>query len=151
MIKRTHLALGLAVSLYFLPFVNNKLLFIPVVILSSLLPNLDSGLSKLGKRKMFKSVEAVFTHRGPLHSYTLCILLCLIVAFIYPIFSLPFFLGYSFHLFIDSFTVNGIRPFWPLKFQSSGLARNGGLMDRWLFIIFLISSAVLFLLLFVNY
>ena len=149
MIKRTHLAIGLASALYFLPLVNNKLIFIPIVLIASLLPDIDSGFSQLGKKKIFRPVQVVFTHRGPLHSYTFCILFSLIFAFIYPIFALPFFLGYSFHLFADSFTVNGIRPFWPFKVQSSGVARTGGVVDRTLFLVFILIDIVLFVLLFV--
>lgn len=149
MIKRTHLAIGLAAALYFLPFVNHKLLFIPVVLISSLLPDIDSSFSQLGKKNIFRPVQMVFTHRGPLHSYTLCIFFSLLFAFFYPIFALPFFLGYSFHLFADSFTINGIKPFWPFRFQSSGVVRTGGLIDGWIFIVFILVDVLFFLLLFI--
>ena len=149
MIKKTHLVIGLAIALYFLPFVRNKLLFIPVVLISSLLPDVDSGFSAVGRKKLFRPVQMVFTHRGPLHSYTICILISLIFAFFYPILALPFFLGYSFHLFADSFTVNGIKPFWPFKIESTGVARTGGMIDRWLFLVFVIVDILLFALLFV--
>lgn len=143
------MAVGLAIALYFLPFANHKLLFIPVILISSLLPDIDSAFSVIGRKKIFRPVQMVLTHRGPLHSYTVCILISLLFAFLYPIFALPFFLGYSFHLFLDSFTINGIKPFWPLKYQSSGVVKTGGIIDTWIFLIFIIIDILLFLLIFI--
>ena len=149
MIKRTHLAIGTALSLYFLPFVNNKLLFVPIVIISSLLPDIDSMHSQLGRKKIFRPIQTFLTHRGPLHSYTVCIIISIILAFFFPLFALPFFLGYSFHLFADSFTINGIRPFWPFKFNTSGVVRTGNVTDKTIFFIFLIIDIFLFLSIFI--
>ena len=149
MIKKTHLAIGLAISLYFLPFVKYKLLFIPIILIASLLPDIDSRFSHVGKKKIFRPVQIFFEHRGPLHSYTVCIIISLIFAFFYPIFALPFFLGYSFHLLADSFTVRGIKPFWPLKYVSNGIIKTGGLTDRSIFWCFAVMDVFLFVLLFV--
>ena len=144
MIKRTHLAIGTAIFLYFLPFVRHKILFIPVVLISSLLPDIDSSFSQIGKKKIFRPVQAVFKHRGALHSYTVCIIISLVFAFFYPIIALPFFLGYSSHLLADSFTVMGIRPLWPLKYTSKGVVKTGSLVDRAIFFSFLIFDFFLF-------
>ncbi len=149
MIKRTHLVIGLAIALYFLPLVNHKILFIPIILISSLMPDIDSAFSQVGRKKIFRPVQMVFTHRGPLHSYTAAAFFSLVFAFFYPIFALPFFLGYSFHLFADSFTINGIKPFWPFRFQSSGVVRTGGMIDRTIFLIFVMVDIILFILLFV--
>lgn len=150
MIKRTHLAIGLATGLYFLPLVKYKLWFVPIILLASLLPDVDHSFSQLGKRRIFRPLQLFMKHRGPLHSYTLCVLFSLILAFFFPKVALPFFLGYSFHLFGDSFTVNGIKPFWPWKFESSGVVRSGGVIDRTLFWTFLTIDVFLFVMLFVR-
>ena len=149
MIKRTHLAVGLAVGLYFLPFVTHKLFFIPIVLLGSILPDIDSATSFLGRRRIFRPVQLFFRHRGPIHSYTVCGIICLIFAFFYPVVALPLFFGYSLHLFLDSFTVGGIKPLWPLNFQSSGIVRTGGAIDKVMFSIFIVVDFFLFILLFV--
>ncbi len=149
MIKKTHLAIGLAIGLYFLSFVNHKFSFIPIVLIASLLPDIDSMSSSFGRRVIFRPVQVLFIHRGPLHSYTFCALFAFLFTLFYPVAALPFFLGYSFHIFADSFTVQGIRPFWPLKFQSSGVLRSGGIADRTLFGVFIIIDLVLFVMLFV--
>ena len=143
MIKRTHLAIGIALALYFLPWINHKLFFVPVVIIASILPDIDSATSTLGRKAIFKPVQIFMTHRGPMHSYTMCVLLSTIFAFFFPIIALPFFFGYSFHLFADSFTLNGIRPFWPLKFSTGGIVKTGGMIDKAIFFVFLIIDVFL--------
>ncbi len=143
MLKKTHLAIGLAVALYFLPYVKNKFIFIPVVLIASLLPDIDSAFSGFGRHKVVRPIQFFVKHRGLIHSYTICIILSLILAFYFPIFALPFFLGYSFHLLTDSFTVNGIRPFWPFRAVSSGKVVTGGRIDNVIFVTFIILDAFL--------
>lgn len=148
MLKRTHAAVGLVIGLYFLPFVTYKFLFVPIVLLSSLLPDIDSTYSSIGQRRVFRPVQLVFKHRGALHSFTFCVLISLFFAFFYPIIALPFFFGYGFHLLADSFTLAGIRPFWPSKSISSGMIKTGGAIDKIVFgISLLVSIILLFLLL----
>mgnify|MGYP001620000998 CR=1 FL=1 len=150
MIKKTHLAIGLALGLYFLPFMTHKVLFIPIILIASVLPDIDSVNANIGKHKIFRPLQSFLEHRGPLHSYTVVIILSLVLAFFYPVFALPFFLGYSIHLFADSFTVRGIRPFWPFKFHTEGIVKTGGIVDRSLFYVFMIVDLFLFVMLFLR-
>jgi membrane-bound metal-dependent hydrolase YbcI (DUF457 family) len=55
---------------------------------------------------------------------------------VYPILGLSFFVGYSIHLFIDSFTPEGIAFFWPYKKRSCWRIRTGSLIERSLFFFF---------------
>ncbi len=57
-----------------------------------------------------------------------------------PIIALPFFLGYGLHLFADSFTVRGIKPFYPYKKKSSWRIRTGGKSEVIVFVFFLIGD-----------
>jgi membrane-bound metal-dependent hydrolase YbcI (DUF457 family) len=148
MIKRTHLVIGLALGLYFLPLITHKVLFIPIVLLASVLPDVDSINSNIGRRMIFRPIQYFFAHRGPLHSYTIAIIFSILLAFFLPIFAFPFFLGYSVHIFADSFTVRGIRPFWPLKFHTSGVVKTGRVIDKMLFRVFVIINIFLFIMLF---
>jgi membrane-bound metal-dependent hydrolase YbcI (DUF457 family) len=143
MLMKTHLVIGIAVALYFIPHVNNVLIFIPVVLIASLLPDIDSGFSSLGKHRFFRPVQWTTKHRGIFHSYTLAIFVSLIFAFFVPVLALPFFLGYGFHLLADSFTPNGIRPFWPLKFVSSGVVKSGGGVENAIFVGFVLFDFIL--------
>ena len=149
MLKRTHLAIGIGLAIYFLPHVTHKLLFIPIVILASLLPDIDILSSSLGRIRLFRPVQMIVNHRGFFHSYTFCLIITILLTFIYPIASLPFFLGYSFHLFTDSFTLEGIKPFLPFKGESRGLIRVGGKVEQGILFVFILIDLVLFISLFV--
>ena len=148
MIKRTHLVIGLAFALLFLPHVNNKLIFFPVVLLCCLLPDIDSPSSYLGHNKIFRPLQWVAEHRGVLHSFSFGIVASVALAFTFPVLALPFFLGYSSHLAADSFTQEGITPFWPWKRTSNGFITTGGSTEYPIFIGFLIIDAIFFLRLF---
>ncbi|MGA2130514.1 MAG: metal-dependent hydrolase [Candidatus Pacearchaeota archaeon] len=140
---KTHLAIGLAVALFFAPHVTEPLLFIPIVLVSSLFPDVDSGFSYIGKNPLAKPIQMTTDHRGIVHSYTFCVAISILIAFLLPIVALPFFLGYSFHLFADAFTVQGIRPFWPFKGVSKGFIKSGGLTDKVIFYTLAIADLVL--------
>ena len=43
----------------------------------------------------------------------------------------------------DSFTIQGIKPFWPIKYISKGLIRTGGKIDKVLFFTFVIIDIIL--------
>ena len=149
MLWKTHLAIGAAAALYFLPFMNNKLMFLPVVLISSLLPDVDTGSSYLGHRGIFRPIQWLFSHRGFIHSYTFCIGLAFVFALFYPVMAFPFFLGYSFHLAADSFTEQGIRPFWPLDATIKGFVTTGGRTEYMTFVTFVLFDIVLFVVLFI--
>ena len=50
MIMRTHLAIAIGLILYFLPHVSYRLVFVPVLLFASLIPDIDSAFSVLGKK-----------------------------------------------------------------------------------------------------
>lgn len=145
MIWKTHLAIGLAVAIYFSAYVTEPWIFIPVVLIATLLPDVDSSFSYLGKKAIFRPFQWTTKHRGIMHSYTFCIFVSFFISFFYPVIALPFFVGYSFHLIADSFTSQGIKPFWPLKFVSKGPVKVGGKIDRTIFHIFVLINVVLIL------
>jgi membrane-bound metal-dependent hydrolase YbcI (DUF457 family) len=129
MFKKIHLLIGFFVAIFFLPDVNNKLVFFPVVMIASLIPDLDSLIAPKKDYKILKPLKSK-SYKDFMHSYTLCIILSALLAFFYPILALPFFIGYSFHLFFDSLTVPGTTPFWPLKIKSKGFIVPGGKTEK---------------------
>ncbi|MBU0760237.1 MAG: metal-dependent hydrolase [Nanoarchaeota archaeon] len=152
MLRRTHLALGLAVALYFVPYIKtNRLIFFAVVILASMIPDLESGFSAPKRHRLLSLQPTSFIfHRNLIfHSYTLLIPVVIVITFLYPPLAFPVFLGYSFHLFLDSFSPRGIRPFWPLKSCAKGNIQPGGRIDKILFYVFLIFDFGLFVKLFI--
>lgn len=144
MFNKTHLIIGFFVAIFFIPDVNNKLIFFPVVMIASLIPDIDSLIAPKKDFKMLKPLKSK-SYKDFMHSYTLCIILSALLAFFYPLLALPFFIGYSFHLFFDSLTVPGTTPFWPLKIKSKGFIVPGGKTEK---IITLVLSFLSILLIF---
>ncbi len=143
MMFRTHLAFAALSALVFLSYSSNKLLFLFVALASALLPDVDSAHSILGKRWFFRPMQWMVKHRGVFHSLTFCLIVSLAFAFFYPVFALPFFLGYASHLLLDSFTDNGIRPFWPSKKELKGFIRTGGKIEKGLLYGFILTDILL--------
>jgi inner membrane protein len=149
MLLKTHLAFALLLILIFVNHVNDKIIFIGLVIIATIIPDLDTGFSNIGKRWIFKPLQLFVKHRGIIHSLTTAIILSSLFAYFWPVGALGFFLGYSVHILLDSFTKDGIQPFWPLKHESKGFIRSGGKFEESMFLFLIIIDLVLFLILFV--
>ncbi len=145
MLFRTHLAIGIFAVILFFPLVNYPIHFAIMAIIASLLPDIDSGFSMIGRNKPAKLVQILTKHRGILHSLTFCLAVSLIFAFFAPVYSFGFFLGYSLHLLADSFTKLGITPFWPYKGIANGVINSGGVVERGIFFVFIIVDVLLIL------
>ena len=87
-------------------------------------------------------------HRGLFHSFTFCILVTFILTLYWPDLAFPFFLGYGLHLLADSWTVEGIKPFWPMKLVSRGNVKVGGTIENTLFLVFVLMDILFAILLF---
>lgn len=140
MMLKTHLAVVFLFIILFLPYINPlsyKILFFFVALISTMLPEIDCSSSKIGRNIFLRPLQLFVKHRNFIHSLTFCLIITLIFAFFIPRLALPFFLGYSLHLFLDAFTIEGITPFWPHKQKSQGKIRTGGILEKTLFLIFL--------------
>ena len=145
MLWYTHLAFGLLVSLFALDYfpLQNKIIFVPLVLFASLLPDIDHPRSKIGKK--IKVIAFLFEHRGFFHS----VFALIIVSF--PFFVLgyatigwAFLLGYGSHLLIDTLSHQGIMYFHPvLRWRIRGVISTGGLLEKILFIVLLGIAAFL--------
>lgn len=150
MLIRTHFAFIVMALILFVPHVENNVLFIFVALIATMLPDIDSGFSTLGKSKGFRFLQFFVRHRGLIHSFTFCIFISIILAIFWPILALPLFLGYSLHLFVDSFTQEGIIPFWPYSKKSSWRLRTGGMIETTLFLFLILVDIFLFIVVFWN-
>ena len=146
MMLRTHLAIiGLAILL-FLPHISDfsdKFVFVVVALAATYLPDIDSAFSTLGRTESARIVQFFVKHRGMLHSFTFCIIISVVFALFLPVMALPFFLGYALHLFSDSFTLEGIKPFWPYRKSSTWRLRTGSLRETSLFVFLVVLDLVL--------
>ena len=152
---KTHIAIGFAIAFYFLPHMRDKPVFFPAVLVASVLPNIFAlirtrGKDRLGGGKNSRLFIKDETSRGIIHTFTLCIAISVALSFFYPVLALPFFLGYSFHLYSDAFTPEGITPFWPYKKKSTGHVKSGGAVDNSIFYIMIVFAVALLINFFIS-
>ena len=147
MLFRTHLVTGIFFILLFLGLAQNKIVFIIFGLIGIIIPDLDTKYSKFGKHIVFRPFQFFVTHRGLVHSLSFGLLVSIFLAVIFPVSSLGFFIGFSSHIIGDSFTREGISPFWPLKKRSYGFINTGETMEKLIFyfLLFLDSLIIIFL------
>jgi inner membrane protein len=136
MFSRTHIALALFFALIFFDYLGNPAVFLPVIFVATLLPDIDSRFSKLGKRKIFRVFNFFVKHRGITHSFTFLFLISSLIFFSFKEILLPFASAYSLHLLLDALTIQGVALFYPLKFRMKGKIRTGGFLETIFFVSF---------------
>ena len=145
MLLRTHIMFAILIILIFFNYVNNKIIFLIMVLVATIIPDLDSSGSSYGRHLIFRPFQFFSRHRGIFHSFTTAVVLSVLIAIWWPVASFGFFIGFSVHLITDSFSRNGIQPFWPLKFKSQGSLVSGGKIEEILFIGLILVDIMLFL------
>jgi membrane-bound metal-dependent hydrolase YbcI (DUF457 family) len=140
----THVAMGLYIFLMFERLTQpSSLIVVAILILiGSLLPDIDIGTSFLGKR--FKLFGEIFDHRGFIHTIYMLFILTLLTYFLFNnvLYALAFFIAYAFHLLLDAFTPMGIKPFW-FGPKINGFAKTGSVIDTFLFVFLIIISGLM--------
>jgi membrane-bound metal-dependent hydrolase YbcI (DUF457 family) len=146
MLIKTHFAITMFGIFLLITSVQHKIIFVSVALFATILPDIDSRFSKIGRKKLNRILLFFTKHRGFIHSFTLLLLVTLIFVFFIPVVALGFFLGYGLHLFADSFTKNGITPFAPFsKKKSSGPITSGKKFEMFLLILFIAIDILLLL------
>ncbi|MBD3361317.1 metal-dependent hydrolase [Candidatus Woesearchaeota archaeon] len=138
MMYHTHLVFGLLFALLVLAFINpaNKYIFLAVVVLAALLPDIDHENSKINSKiPGLRFLSKVFGHRGFLHSIWIPLALWLIIDFgFHSRYGSAVFIGYLSHLFSDGLTRSGINivhPFKQLRIQ--GFIETGSVLEHLVF------------------
>ena len=140
MLIKTHLAITIFFILLFINSVEHKVVFVVVALIATYIPDIDSRYSTLGRKKINRILQWFTKHRGIIDSFTFLLTLTLFLVLFWPVLALGFFLGYGLHLFADSFTKEGIRPFYPYKRKSCGGIRTGGKFETSVFLFFVVAS-----------
>lgn len=135
----THLAFSFLIGLLATSLLNikQKILFIFLVCLFGILPDIDSYKSKIGKKIPIISfiINIIFKHRGVFHSIFIPILLFFAFAFLgYYYIGLAILLGYLSHVFLDTLTPSGIRLLWPFGFRIKGFIKTNSFLEKILFL-----------------
>lgn len=140
---RTHLIFSFLISILIINYFNiqNKIVFVAILLIASALPDIDSYKSKLGKKiKPISFLINIFLgHRGIFHSPFFLILTSMLIAIINQEIASAFFIGYLSHLILDSLTPEGVMFFYPFsKKRTKGPIRTGSLFENIFFILLLI-------------
>ena len=143
MLAKTHLAVSILAILLFIPIVTHPISFVIIALVATLIPDIDSGFSTFGKRPTFRPLQVFVKHRGLFHSFTFLLLITVFFVLFLPVVALP-------HLLAGSFTIEGIRPFYPSKKGVSGKIRTGGKFETGFFAAFVIVDILMFFILMSN-
>src|SRR3989338_10094863 len=149
MLLRTHLAFAVLMIVLFVQHVNNQWIFILMVLVATIIPDLDNGSSSWGRHLLFMPLQFFVKHRGMVHSLTTATIISILLAIFWPVGSLGFFVGYSVHILLDSFTKEGVQPFWLLKSKSYGFILSGGRVEDTVFVSLILIDVILIILNFV--
>ena len=139
----THLAFGFLVSLLAIKLFNidNEILFVFIVLLFSIFPDIDERKSKIGKKYKLISgiINFLFGHRGFFHSIYVPLILYFIFYNINNEIGIAVLAGYFSHLFMDALTKNGIRPLYPIISKKiNGPIKTNSLFEKILFLIIIL-------------
>ncbi|MBU0472447.1 MAG: metal-dependent hydrolase, partial [Nanoarchaeota archaeon] len=137
MIGRTHILFSLfiflLIKIFFEP--SNQLLLILMLVVGSLISDIDKSSSIIGRHVKFFSL--FFKHRGFFHSFYAMMFLSLVVYLLFGFSpSLFFFVGFLSHLLLDSLTKQGVA-FFLIDKKIKGCFKSGGLFDKALLLSFL--------------
>ena len=142
MLVKTHFAISAFAMILFLPIVNSKIIFLIMVLIGTLLPDIAAVLIQVEK-KPGKLLQYISVHHNFLHSLSVCLLISILFAVFIPVLAFGFFLGYSLHLLADSFTKTGVTPLWPYSKKIQGSLNYGSVVEKSIFFTFVILDMLL--------
>jgi len=144
MLIKTHFAITIFGILILISQVEHKIIFIVMALTGTIIPDIDSRFSVIGRKFVNRILQFFTKHRGIIHSFTFLICITLILVCFVPTLALGLFLGYGLHLLADSFTSYGITPFYPFsKKKSEGFITSGKKSERFVFICFIVFDLLL--------
>jgi membrane-bound metal-dependent hydrolase YbcI (DUF457 family) len=133
MLLKTHLAFALFIILLMLSHIQEKILFVILFLIATILPDLETLPSHFSKVQAHFHEAIIAKHHSPFHSLTFGLLISIPFLFIYPAVAFPIFLGFGVHLILDMFTSQGVRIWWPSEKIIKGPVITGGLIEQVIF------------------
>jgi len=131
----THILLGITVFLVANNFFTggNEIIFFLLVLLGSILPDIDARRSKINQWTGIIGIFIAFfaKHRGLFHSLILHASLMFVITIYWSnYYAWALFLGYIAHIIGDSITKMGVQIFYPFSnFKVRGPLRSGGFTE----------------------
>lgn len=135
----THLLFGLILSWIAVDVVgvNDAFVTVALILLASLLPDIDERTSTLGRK--VKLVGLLSKHRSFFHSIFFLVICMVLLSIFLQLETVYWFaLAYLLHLLLDALTPMGVRPFWPSELRIKGFVRVGSVLEKLIFVATLI-------------
>ncbi len=148
MLFRTHLTFGIFIYLLFFSYLENPILTLIGILIGIVIVDLDSKNSMVGKKWYFRPIQWFTKHRKIFHTVFFGTIITGVLAVLNIEIGFGFFVGFISHLILDSMTIRGISPLYPLtKRKISGFVKSGGTAEDIIFVLLFLTNIVLF---FVN-
>ena len=143
MLFYTHVLLGILFFLLFRGyFSGNILLVFLLMLLGSVLPDLDEPHSKINQWSgvLGRIISFFFKHRGMFHSLLFAGIFLILLGYFWQWpYAIALALGYLAHLLIDSITPLGVQLFYPFsRHKIRGPVRTGGAWELFLLALFIV-------------
>jgi len=137
MLLRTHFMIALLCGLLAMSYFNFSWLFLIVVLISTLISDLDSSRSRYGKKFwLLRPIQWLAGHRKIFHSFIFIFLIGVGIWFLSREISYAFVFGYGLHLLIDCLTLQGVMLFYPFSdFRIKGFIKTGGWIEWGIFLV----------------
>jgi len=134
MLFRTHILFGLAAFMLASNFMTTNYIFLFLVLLGSILPDIDEKHSKMNQwAGIFGNLTVFLTkHRGIIHSLPFNFLLLSTISFFFgTYYAIALTFGYVSHLLADSLTPMGVHLFYPFSnFRIKGPIKTGSFLEN---------------------
>jgi inner membrane protein len=144
MLFRTHFVVALFLFLMVYRYFSNIFLFGLFLLFATLFVDIDSSKSKMGKIIFFRPLQLIFSHRGIFHSLVFGVFVSSLIFVFNSSAGFGFLLGYLLHLFLDCFSLSGVRLFWPFSRKKiKGFVKTGGIFEEILFVLVLLIDVYL--------
>lgn len=145
--RKTHLLFVVFVYLLLirLKVIEFSVLGFVIVLIATLIPDIDAETSKLGRK--IKPISQSFRHRGFFHSILFGILGVGIFFYANSGLYLEFLIGYFSHIFLDLLNYKSVQLFWPFKTKTKGFIKTNSFVERFLMFIFLVVDVGLIIVL----
>ena len=136
MLFRTHFIFGILLGLLFMNYFDEKIIFFIFVLIGSILPDIDTPKSKIGKKVFLSRIFKFFLgHRGFIHSIYPVIFVFVVFYYFNMVYAgWGFLIGYLGHLVLDGLTKQGVNFLQPLSsFKIRGFIKVGGFLEKIVF------------------
>ncbi|MCF7860929.1 metal-dependent hydrolase [Candidatus Woesearchaeota archaeon] len=129
----THMAFSLVLYsiVAYTQFIQFESWHIPLLLFSSILPDIDAKKSLIGRFFSFLELE----HRGFFHSVWFMAFATMVAYIISQTAAKILIIGIGSHLLIDQLNHKGLRPLYPIPFRIKGIVKSGYLADKLIFIL----------------